>query len=226
MNAFDELRLKLNPVKISNALQVLDGVMLSDGGIARVGSEAHLCVKQSDKLGTVDHSDWIEEITSNLEILGIQPGNGYPRSFSITSHGKLLTGTVLYTEMTNKLLMHYKRWYSKGSKQVPPDLRLTSVSLAHWFMGDGSSHNESRINHGAGSVDVKFATYCFNEESIDTLRHSLQTLSLPTNLVKVHQNGKIYMRVCLQRCDTGYFMNLIRDYIVPSYMYKVKVPAW
>lgn len=58
------------------------------------------------------------------------------------------------TQRTVQLYKEFNRWYPKGKKVVPKDLRLTPVSALHWYVGDGSS----------GKHELIFSTQSFNAE--------------------------------------------------------------
>jgi len=44
-------------------------------------------------------------------------------------------------------LERFVEWYSSGKKQWPEEIKLTPITLKHWYCGDGSYHNSSTNNY-------------------------------------------------------------------------------
>lgn len=58
-----------------------------------------------------------------------------------------------------------RRWYPKGKKIVPSDVRITPTSLLLWYLGDGSIHEDIKRN----IVLLRLATCSFSASDIDKI---------------------------------------------------------
>lgn len=75
-------------------------------------------------------------------------------------------GTIfLYrTRSYPELVLIRQRWYPKGKKIVPKDLKLTPIMARQWYTGDGCLvHRKHRRPH------IKFATNGFDVDSVEYL---------------------------------------------------------
>ncbi len=207
--------------RTAEAMQVLDGAMLSDGGLVLHGKHARLSMYLSDKLRTESHVDWLYTIASSLNDLGVQPLSGYPRaSISIRKSGGVFSGHRLITETHPILTSQYDRWYryNDDGKQVPLDVVVTPQVLAHWFMGDGCSSWKGML-----AVDVSLATFSFNYSSLELLMSQLAVMNIHTTTGTDKRKKPGYdktIRVIQDSVDN--FMNAVNPFMLPSYNYKVK----
>lgn len=87
-----------------------------------------------------------------------------------------------HTRQSPKLTKIFKQFYSDKTKKIPKDLTLDSVSLAVWFMDDGSRCRES---------DVYLNTQQFDSMSQSILIKALKELGLEATLNK----DKEYQRI-------------------------------
>lgn len=142
--------------------EIVDGLLLGDAYIDRQGL-IHL--EQSDM-----RFGWIEQIASLLrdvgaesKIIPIPPKTRFIEGREVHSHA----AHVLYTPAYVELQAERKRWYPEGKKVVPRDLRLTPMSVAHWFCGDGSSSPDGTLcfyTNGFLPDDVEFLVRCLRRD--------------------------------------------------------------
>jgi hypothetical protein len=97
----------------------------------------------------------------------------------------------MITQRTVQLYKEYKRWYPKGKKAVPTDLRLTPESVLHWYVGDGSS----------GKYELIFSTQSFNEADNKLLARLLRKatgVKAKIQPLKSHNNPqKTLYKLCI-----------------------------
>ncbi|MFX0185701.1 MAG: hypothetical protein ACFE95_21660 [Candidatus Hodarchaeota archaeon] len=100
----------------------------------------------------------------------------------------------LITQSTAQLYKEYKRWYPKGKKAVPTDLRLTPESVLRWYVGDGSS----------GKRELTFSTQSFNKADNKLLAHLLWNaigVKAKVQPFKSRKNPlKIFYKLCIYSC--------------------------
>jgi len=111
-----------------------------------------------------------------------------------------------------------KRWYPKGVKIIPPDVRITPVSLLLWYLGDGSLHNNFSINNTV----VRFATCAFTPKDIeDVLLPKLKELGI--DCVRTRSKND----VSLKTGSIGRFFEIIGNKSpFEAYQYKFEMPSW
>jgi len=200
------------------AEQAFDGLMLGDGGLAFQGNYAHFRMgladnrkyKQREQIPAEKLLAFLQHITVLFKYLDTIPCADNPKiSFHKQPDGRMFSRCDLITKSSDFCTKQYFRWYKNGEKHhssttryswytagekiVPDDLVLTPISLAYFFMGDGSS------------VWIK-----------DTISI---TISLHTMQVSV-PNGRI--RIGIPQNSVDDFMNLVKPYMVEPYLFKLK----
>ncbi len=105
---------------------------------------------------------------------------------------------------------------------MPRDLILTPVSLAHWFMNDGSSSKD----HRSRSINVKLCTQGFGIESIILLEKRLWEVGV------LHTGRRYYkvdkgagVEITILQASVSDFMNTIEPHMLDPYRYKIKKPG-
>ncbi|MFX1513057.1 MAG: hypothetical protein ACFFCQ_10760 [Promethearchaeota archaeon] len=144
--------------------QVTDGALLSDGYLqpTKTGM-ARLRVGQSSI-----HSDYPYYLANIYNLKGltakviesprieIRPEFGGPTIY---------TYILMYTHATNELGEQRLRWYPDGMKRVPENIRLTSYSCLHWYLGDGSVD----FNRYGYPSSLELCTNLFPQKDIEFL---------------------------------------------------------
>jgi len=207
----DYLTLLANPRSVSDteAAQVFDGVMLSDGGMTVHGMGSYYFQLRQAGL---NHRDWLVLVKFSMCALGVycRGPNQYIQS------GDYITLVIDSSSSDGFLATQYQRWYPNKHKKVPADLRLAPVSLANWYMGDGYRRN----NHG-----YPYACFCtdgFARDELDPL--VVQIRDLGFDHVSVHHHYNNYWRVVITSRDFLKFVKMVRPLTVPSFYYKIQEP--
>lgn len=115
---------------------------------------------------------------------GLLSGGGlHCKVISIKSKTSFSTSNAywLYSHKCPALLSLRKKWYPKNSnemiKRVPTDLKLTSTSLLHWYLGDGDFKRDRRHDK-IGRPCIRLSTNSFLREDIELLIEKLKGLGL------------------------------------------------
>ena len=194
---------------------VLDGAMLSDANIyPSKGSREtsrYLDSYFRIQLGGRHHMDWLRYLKEQLGALGILFTSTYPKLAKRNSDD--YTSSWLISRTSPLLTAQRRRWYPSGSKVVPSDLALSPVSLANWFMGDGSSSWQKY-----DAVMVTLATHSFSRCDVDRLRCEMGKLVIHTGVA----NYSDYDVITVLQDSVDLLMRTIEPFIVPSFEYKIK----
>jgi len=173
---------RVRRVAMSPGLQsVLDGMLLSDASI-QCGKKRH-----SASISLWQHPSrvgWLEQLGSELGEYGmdsvidcrVQPPTTFPDGRK-TSGGEY---RVLRTKSYVELVREYDRWYNPH-KIVPSDLILDSVSLRHWFCGDGRS--------GDSKGTLGFCTDGFSHAEVEGLVQQLKMVFNIEARLQTNQRG-------------------------------------
>ena len=102
-----------------------------------------------------------------------------------------------------------KLYYPDGIKRIPPDFSLSPLGLAVWFMDDGYVDQKAAY----------FCTHAFDAISIRRAQDILAHYRFETGLVKDRNHYKVRLKVA----STPEFIQIIRPYVHPSLLYKIRV---
>ncbi len=178
--------------------QVLVGYLLGDGHIEtwKNSQVARLRVEQSLKQRVF--VDWLFEIFKDF----IRTGPTVKKT------------KVYFSTLTSKQFFLYKQlFYLNGKKIIPNDIEnlLTPISLAVWFMGDGSVKSKEcngRIIN----------THGFNENEIIKLCQILtRKFSLQTGIRRQKDGLQIY----ISAKSAGVLTKLLTPHLLPYFYYKL-----
>jgi len=119
------------------------------------------------------------------------------------------------TLTTKQLKFFYDCFYKDGKKKLPKLIHryIEPISLAYWYMDDGSLKWKNR------SKAVRICTDNFSKQEVIRLIEILNTkFQLNASIFKQRSRFRIYIPN-----QKGEFTRLIRPYIVDSLLYKVPV---
>ena len=177
--------------------QMLIGKMLGDASRhSGVGSIAY-----SHKL---EHKEYIEYCNSILGYL-----------FSSTDYNKSGYGTQMIRSRTinnNFIEELFLKWFLTDKKEIPDTIKLSPISLAFWYMDDGSCS----LGDFQQPV-ITIATCGFNEHSIDNLINALSCLGIEG--IKYYDGA--YFRIRVNAEEAHKFFLLIYPYIPQIMQYKL-----
>lgn len=181
--------------------EFLFGTLLGDGNLQLFGKN-HL-----SSMGRTNHSIKQEEYCKHKQ--NILNNISYDVKYCIkTVNNKEYKQCYFCLKPNTELLPLYNLFYIDGKKDIPYDLSLlTPRALAWWFMDDGTS---------SGKCSISIATCSFSIEGLLRLKDYLKkTYDLD---IVIQKDFKIYFPV-----DSGRkFYNIVKEYIIPSMMYKFK----
>ena len=190
---------KTQPGLTADKCAVLDGLMLGDGSIA---GQRRNSVEWSHK---EDHLEYVEYVRT---LLGNVTGTGAVQRRT-SGYGTEMCGAR--TKALETVRRHTAAWV----RGVPDSLVLTDLTLAIWYMDDGSlSHHESQQDR------ANFAICAFNDTDIEVLRRSLVDYGFTNPRFYKADN---YWRLRLNKDDAEVLFSRIRHLVPEVMQYKLPV---
>jgi len=101
----------------------------------------------------------------------------------------------------------YRKFYREGKKIIPDTLKIHPLSLAVWFMDDGSKNYRA----------IYLNTQKFNVSEQNKL---ISLLKDRFSIVASMNKDKKYYRLRIAVSSVGRFLEIIRPYLLPMFCYK------
>ncbi|MBI3558936.1 hypothetical protein HY085_00935 [Candidatus Gottesmanbacteria bacterium] len=175
--------------------EILVGVLLGDGAM-RKKTQALLEINHSIKQKEL--VDWL--YAKFKDFVGTAPkarlGNGNRVAYRFTTRS-----LPVFTQF-------YDWFFKDKGKIIPGNLEITPLTLACWYMDDGSCCDR----------DIYLNSQQFNQEEQEKLCLLLQKQQ---NIQASLNKDKIYWRIRIKKASVQKFMDLIREYMLPSFNYKL-----
>lgn len=183
-------------------IQLFDGLLLGDASI-----EQH-----ANSMGRLELTQrrpcvgWLREIATVLELAGVRT--------SIADRGA--RGFQLRTRKYATLTDQRSRWYPGGTKTVPEDVRITPLSVSHWFWGDGSIGNNG--------YRIEFCTDGFSQEEVEGLGARLSDLIHAPVKARLRTRSLPYFRIYVERAAGRHRLaKMLRPHCPVCFQYKLEV---
>ena len=185
--------------------EVLIGKMLGDGSMSSGRNHLEFGQKK-DHEGYVNHT---------LNYLGDFAGN--KQKDQISGYGTIMCRARSKSSILAKEM--FSNWFKTDKKEVPDNIVLSPLSLAFWYMDDGSlMHHEKQEDRAS------FATCNFSEESIDTLINAMKR-DLDLDAVKYYTYNKgcnkKHWRVRVNKVSANKMFKIINTYVCDCMRYKL-----
>ena len=196
-------------------MEFLNGTMLGDAHLQSCRNTSRLTINHC-----IEQNEWVEFKKKAL--------NGFDIQSFIKKKEEKTVGVGFQTE-TSIFFKNYRReWYnSRKVKSIPESLELTPLTLATWYMDDGSFgyyHNDDGGATWANSAIL--CTECFSHDSFWNLFYKLVDLGLKPRAIKRGNGNRIYIENNPQHYSADKFFKIISPYIIPSMRYKLPVKLY
>lgn len=107
-------------------------------------------------------------------------------------------------------------------KRVPTNIDelLTPRALAYWYMDDGNIVKRSTQKGTFYSYKLNTQGFCRDDQFllIDALKTNF---GVTATIEKDTQKGKTYLRLVINGPSATVFLNTVKEFIVPSFLYKL-----
>lgn len=204
-----EIKLLSESVQLSSEQRdIIVGLLLGDGHLETLNQGRTYRLRIEHSFNQKEYVDWLFGKFSAFTLSG-------PHTKRQMVKGKEYSKCYFTTIGTGKLRYYGKLFYPHGKKQVPEiiDKLATSLSIAIWFMDDGSlksKHHKARILNTQG----------FSDTEVQRLREMLlQKFSIATLIRRQKEGTQIY----IPSEEVEKFISLIRPFIIPAMEYKIKL---
>lgn len=135
-------------------------------------------------------------------------------------------GSQLHTELRfsrqHKYFNILHRWmYPNGKKQYTRFLldMMNEEGLAYWYQDDGCLDKKKRKDGTISSVEMRIYTYCSEKEADIIIEYLKDTYNIVARKRKYRK--KEQYNIVMNTLNAKKFELLIKDYVVPSMMYKL-----
>lgn len=194
--------------------EFIDGTLLGDGYYSKPntnGNLGNLIIKQS-KL----QKEWFDLKYFIIKKFGGRIDIEEPSIKIILNRTTNSSGSYKFCSTANPIwTKDRERWYKDGTKQVPEDILITPLSLATWYMDDGSL--------GSSNERLVLCTDSFNAKSIDILRNKLLNFNIQSKIWNINNGKGSRIIIANNHNDLSAFnfFDLIAKYIIPDMQYKL-----
>jgi hypothetical protein len=172
-------------------LEFICGCLIGDGTLSKSGKEYRLRIEHSSRHW--EYVEWKYQKLRRLISSEIQ---------HVVSHSSVRMGTVGHPEISNLR----NKWYCPA-KTIPNDFVLTPLTIAIWFMDDGTKHRDT--------IDISVHNF-----SVDCLTRLLEQLKTFNITATINSDGK-GKRLYILKSSYPTFKNLVKPYILSCMAYKL-----
>jgi len=178
----------------------IDGELLGDGCIRRISPYSGRFRYASKYL------EYIQYVSDTLKSFGIKRTGKINKKY----HKKMNCYTYHYASLSYpELLSIRKRWYPKGKKIIPRDLKLTPLVLRQEHIGDGCL-----IHYKKNNPAIVLSTDGFTIENVNWFVNELNKLGFKST--RRNCNNTIH----ISTKSTKDFLSYIGECPVECYQYK------
>ncbi len=190
----------------SEQKSLIVGSILGDGYIRQLPNRADAFLEINHSIKAKDYVDHKYKILKN--ICESEPKTRY------TDESKTKQAYRFYTKQNPEITLLYKQFYKEGKKVIPKDLKLDPITLAVWYMDDGSK-TQNKLNIANTNIYLNTQQFSLNEQKF--LLHLLRQINIKARLNK----DKIYYRVRILKESVPTFMQMIDKHVTKSMRYKM-----
>jgi hypothetical protein len=183
---------------IQEQKSLIIGAILGDGYLRIIPKRKNAFLEINHSASQKDYVDWKYKILKTITKSGPKIRNGNGGRIAYRFYTKCLP------ELTNLFGIFYKN----GKKVIPDEFEINELSLAVWFMDDGSKSRN--------------AVYLNTQQFTHLEQIKLQKLLKEKFGIDSHLNrDKTYERIRIITSDAEKFCDLIRSHIPKSMQYKL-----
>lgn len=175
--------------------QILIGVLLGDGAMRK---KTHALLEINHSYSQKEYVDWLYQQFKDFVATSpkVRKGNGKRLAYRFT------TKSIL------EFTYFYNRFFKENRKIIPETLTLSPLTLAIWYMDDGSRCDKDIYLNSQQFTQVEQRRLVVELERQFQIRSSLN-------------KDKHYHRIRIKKESVDEFMNIISPYILPSMKYKL-----
>ena len=175
--------------------QILIGVLLGDGAMRK---KTHALLEINHSIIQKEYVDWLYQQFKYLVDTPpkMRKSNGRRVAYRFT------------TRSLSVFTPYYEMFFFNKRKTIPDDLNLCPLTLAVWYMDDGSRCDTD--------IYINSQQFTYNEQ-VRLLNMLLHQHDIAASLNK----DKQYKRIRIRKMSVRKFMEIVTPYILPSMEYKL-----
>ncbi len=188
--------------------EILVGTILGDGHLETQNQGRTFRLKVDHSINQKEYAEWLYAKFKNLTLTGLQLKQ---QVVNEKQYQKYWFSTI----SVGAFRYYGQLFYVRNKKVVPQIISklVTPLSLAVWFMDDGSLKSKA---HRARIIN----TQSFDAVSLQRLQDMLlKKFNIKTTL----RNQKEGMQLYIPSTEIEKFVTLVRPFIIPSMEYKIKI---
>ena len=205
----NEIKSFAESIKLSDEQrEILVGTLLGDGHLETQNKGRTFRLKVEHSINQKDYTDWLYEKFKNLTLTK-------PQVKEQKINGKLYQKYWFSSVSSSSLRFYAQQFYQNGKKVVPKFIAklVTPLSLAVWFMDDGSLKSKF---HRARIIN----TQCFSDQDLKRLQDMLEKKFAISTTLRNQKEGK---QIYIPSTDIGKFVSIVKPYIHQKMEYKIKL---
>ena len=177
---------------------VIIGSLLGDGHLRTFPGRKNALLEINHSFKQKDYVDWRYGVLENVSASPPKARKGNGKRIAYRFHSKQLP----------ELSEFYRLFYGSGRKAIPDGLTFDPITLAVWYIDDGSKCSEENYY-------LNTQQYSFEDQQ--KLIRMLRCLRLETRL----NRDKIYWRLRFIVSSLPRLKELIQPHLIPSMYYKL-----
>jgi hypothetical protein len=193
---------------------IIYGTLMGDGGKM---SPSSLKIKQSTKQR--EYAIWkFNELQEHVSLKSLQDESSLD-----VRYGKIYENVRFYTNANTEIESIIKAFYPQGAKKIDETILncLTSLSVAVWFMDDGTTNWCKRLQNPGINVQPS-SQLCTDSFSFTEVELICRWFNERWNInCKPKIRNKTKWRVMFPTTETPKLFALIRPHMHPSLLYKI-----
>lgn len=178
--------------------EILIGSLLGDGALRKQGTRTNALFEVNHSFQFCEYVDWKYDSFKEYVITPPKPhnGNGNRIAYRFTTRS-----LPVFTDF-------FCKYYYKGKKHIPSDIKLTSLVLSVWFMDDGAKSRNS---------------FYLNTQQFDLTDQNclMRCLKQDLNIESSLNRDKQYMRIRIRTESANKLRKIIFPFILPCFKYKL-----
>jgi len=174
------------------------GTILGDGYLRIIPRRKNAFLEVNHSANQRDYVNWKYQILHSIVKSGPKERKG--NGFRIACR--------FYTQCLPEITELFSYFYHEHKKVIPDNLVIDKLSLAVWFMDDGSK--------SGGSIYLNTQQFSLSDQQ-KLQKILLEQFGIKSNLNK----DKIYTRIRIITADSKKFCDIIREIIPKSMEYKL-----
>lgn len=177
---------------------VIEGTLLGDGYLRTMPGRKDAFLEINHSIEQKEYVQW--KYSTLFPFVGSQPRERKGKGKRV-AYRFFTRQAPYFTELQEK-------FYHKGEKIIPSSLYLSPLSLAVWYMDDGSWCRQS---------DLYLNTQQFSDFDQECALKILANMGIEAGLNK----DKEYKRIRIRKESVRTFVKIVKPYIIPSMRYKI-----